>query len=65
MKTPNNCVGNEGKLAFKDGDDEFFVDVEEGFIYTFRYDLLHRGVESPNSEKERLVAVGNLTFKFE
>ena len=65
LKTPNNCVGNEGKLAFKDGDDEFFVDVEEGFIYTFRYDLLHRGVESPNSEKERLVAVGNLTFKFE
>jgi len=65
LKTPNNCVGNEGKLAFKDGDDEFFVDVEEGYIYSFGYSLLHKGVEAPNSDLERLVAVGNIAFKFE
>lgn len=65
LKTPNNCVGNEGKLSFKDGDDEFFVDAEEGYIYSFRYDLLHKGVEAPNSDLERLVAVGNIAFNFE
>ena len=65
LKTPNNCVGNEGKLAFKHGDDEFFVDAEVGYLYSFKYDLLHKGVEAPNSDLERLVAVGNIAFKFE
>lgn len=62
---PNNCTGNQGHLIFKDTNgDEFSIEPEEGFLYVFKSDLLHRGNESLNSTKDRLLAVANIAFNF-
>jgi hypothetical protein len=65
LETPNNCVGNEGHLILKENDKIFSFFPEEGYLYTFKSSILHRGQEAPNSTKKRIVIVGNISFYYE
>lgn len=65
LETPDNCVGDEGHLMFKDGDEIFSFLPEEECLYTFKSDILHRGQIAPNSTKNRIVIVGNISFYYE
>ena len=65
LETPNNCVGDEGHLILKDGDDTISFLPEEGYLYTFKSNIPHRGQISPNSTKNRIVVVGNISFNYE
>lgn len=65
LQTPDNCTGDEGHLILKDGDETFSFLPEEGYLYTFKSDIPHRGQISPNSTKNRIVIVGNISFYYE
>jgi hypothetical protein len=65
LEMPDNCVGDEGHLILKDGDETFSFLPEEGYLYTFKSNIPHRGQTSPNSTKNRLVIVGNISFNYE
>jgi hypothetical protein len=65
METPNNCNGNEGHLVLKENDEIFSFLPEEGYLYTFKSSILHRGQEAPNSTKKRIVIVANISFYYE
>lgn len=65
LQMPNNCVGNEGHLILKDGENVISFLPEEGHLYTFKSDIPHRGEISPNSSKNRIVIVGNIAFYYE
>lgn len=65
LQVPDNLHDKEGHLLLKDEDEEFAILPEEGCLYTFESNLLHRGEIAPNSTKNRIVIVGNITFFYE
>ena len=65
LEMPDNCAGDEGHLILKDGDETFSFLPEEGYLYTFKSNIPHRGQISPNSTKNRIVVVGNISFNYE
>ena len=60
LQLPDNCIGEEGYLSFKEGDKEEAIKVEENTLYIFPSNLLHRPNISPNSSKNRITAAGNI-----
>ena len=67
LQIPNNCVGDEGKLFFKESiyeSDSFSFFPEEQTLYIFDPNLPHKPEISPNSDVSRIVLGGNVTFIF-
>lgn len=67
LQIPNNCVGDEGKLFFKENineSDSFSFFPEEQTLYIFDANLPHKPELSPNSNLSRIVLGGNVTFNF-
>lgn len=63
VQVPDNCEGDEGKLAFaKDinGKDEMSIEVKTDTLYIFPANLYHRPNLSPNSTVDRITAAGNI-----
>jgi hypothetical protein len=67
IQTPNNCVGDEGKIFFKESNDyttddsnilKFFP--EEGCLYMWDSTLPHRPELNPNSTLDRVIIAGNM-----
>jgi hypothetical protein len=67
IQTPDNCVGDEGKIFFKEAHDhttddsnafKFFP--EEGCLYMWDSLLPHRPELSPNSTFDRVIIAGNV-----
>jgi len=67
IQTPNNCVGDEGKIFFKESNDyttddsnilKFFP--EEGCLYMWDSTIPHRPELNPNSTLDRVVIAGNM-----
>lgn len=59
VQMPNNLSGNEGKLLFKIGENEYDILPDEGDIIIFPATLLHKPELSPNSTQDRIVIGGN------
>lgn len=65
LQIPNNLIGNEGKLLFKDEfDNEIILTPELGYIYSFPGTLNHRPEKTTQSTIDRIVAVANITFNW-
>lgn len=62
VQLPDNCVGDEGQLAFKKDYDSLveLIDVKLDTIYVFPSDLLHQPNLSPYSTLNRITAAGNI-----
>lgn len=62
-KMPDNIVGDEGHLIFKDeSGEEFSVLPKEGDLLIFDANLLHRAETNTNSNTERIVFCSNFHF---
>lgn len=62
VQLPDNCEGDEGKLAFQDrktGRVEL-IEVQLDTIYIFSAQMLHQPNLSPNSTLNRITAAGNI-----
>jgi hypothetical protein len=65
---PDNCVGNEGKLIFKNQEndneetDVCMIMPEAGYLYIFGGTLWHRPEINPNSTNDRVVIASNVVF---
>ena len=70
LQVPDNCEGDEGKLAFTDNSFSFgtgmppeeAIDVQLDTIYIFPSEMLHRPNLAPNSSKGRYTAAGNIVI---
>lgn len=62
LQLPDNCVGEEGMLAFKASNESLheLIDVKLNTIYVFPSDLLHQPNLSPKSTLNRITAAGNI-----
>ena len=60
VQLPDNCFGDEGKLAYLVGKDEHVLDVQLNTLYVFPGSLPHRPNLAPNSNTNRITAAGNI-----
>ena len=57
---PDNCFGDEGKLAFLIDKKEEVLDIQLDTLYVFPGELPHRPNLAPNSTVNRITAAGNI-----
>lgn len=62
---PNNCTGNEGDLRIKIDDEIYYIPVKEKTFYFFDANWYHSPDKSPNSDKDRVVIVGTISFVYD
>lgn len=60
LQLPDNCLENEGKLAYLVGEEEHVLDVKLNTLYIFPGYLPHRPNLAPNSTINRITAAGNI-----
>lgn len=68
LQTPDNCQGDEGKLAFsyeQDDDTALKLFPDEDTIYIFEGSLPHKPFINPNSTIPRIVLAGNIYIPFD
>lgn len=64
LKIPSDLVGDEGKIFFKDSqNNEFSLLPEEGDMLFFGADVLHKPKPSPNSKTDRISICSNYSFE--
>jgi hypothetical protein len=65
LQIPNNLIGDEGTISFKDEfDNTISIIPELNYVYAFPANLLHKPNKTINSTKSRIVAVANIKFYF-
>lgn len=68
LQLPDNCIGDEGKLAFsyeEDDDTALKIFPDQDTIYIFEGSLPHKPFINPNSTIPRIVLAGNIFIPFD